>query len=209
MDLDAPGALAEVHRRLALDESRNARITDDVVAALAPGHNCLVLTRRVADFEALTALLLTRRHQALVLQGAMSATNRRTLVGRLDRAKTGDRLLVIGTTPFIGEGFDAPAFDTLFLAGPISYDGLLIQCAGRIIRDPRRDVVEIHDYHDQPHESDGFGLRIGRFRVRVPALAGISMSRPKSCVEHPAQARRRRPGAGGGPGTGRGLHRPG
>ena len=56
---------------------------------------------------------------------------------------------MIGTTPFIGEGFDAPALDTLFLAGPISYDGLLVQCAGRVIRaSPGKDTAEVHDYHD-------------------------------------------------------------
>lgn len=50
---------------------------------------------------------------------------------------------------FIGEGFDAPALDTLFLAGPISYDGLLVQCAGRVIRAaPGKDAAEVHDYHD-------------------------------------------------------------
>jgi len=150
VDLDAPGALAEVHRRLALDEARNTLIANDVAAALTRGRNCLVLTRRVAHVEALTAMLSERGHQALVLQGAMSTTNRRAVVERLDNAKSGDGLLVIGTTPFIGEGFDAPALDTLFLAGPISYDGLLVQCAGRVIRSaPGKDVAEVHDYHDQ------------------------------------------------------------
>lgn len=79
----------------------------------------------------------------------MSATDRRTAVDRLGDTKSGDGILVIGTTPFIGEGFDAPALDTLFLAGPISYDGLLIQCAGRVIRAARgKDIAEVHDYHD-------------------------------------------------------------
>lgn len=79
----------------------------------------------------------------------MTTTDRRAAVGRLADAKAGDGLLVIGTAPFIGEGFDAPALDTLFLAGPISYDGLLIQCAGRVIRAaPGKDVAEVHDYHD-------------------------------------------------------------
>jgi len=149
VDLNTPGALAEVHRCLALDETRNAQIADDVAAALTHGRNCLVLTRRVAQVEALTALLAARGHQALVLQGAMSTTGRRTAVDRLEITKAGDGLLVIGTTPFIGEGFDAPALDTLFLAGPISYDGLLLQCAGRVIRTaPGKDVAEVHDYHD-------------------------------------------------------------
>ncbi|MFE9958919.1 DEAD/DEAH box helicase family protein [Micromonospora sp. NPDC005299] len=149
VDLNAPGALAEIHRCLALDQTRNSQIADDVAAALTRGRNCLVLTRRVAHVDALTAMLAARGHQALVLQGAMSAIDRRTAVDRLGEAKAGDGLLVIGTTPFIGEGFDAPALDTLFLAGPISYDGLLIQCAGRVIRTaPGKDAAEVHDYHD-------------------------------------------------------------
>jgi superfamily II DNA or RNA helicase len=149
VDLNNPGALAEVHRCLALDETRNAQIADDVAAALTRGRNCLVLTRRVAHVEALTALLAARGHQALVLQGAVSTTDRRTAVDRLENTKAGDGLLVIGTTPFIGEGFDAPALDALFLAGLISYDGLLLQCAGRVIRTaPGKDVAEVHDYHD-------------------------------------------------------------
>jgi superfamily II DNA or RNA helicase len=58
-------------------------------------------------------------------------------------------VLVLGTTPFIGEGFDAPALDTLFLAAPISFPGLLVQCAGRVVRSaPGKDVAEVHDYHD-------------------------------------------------------------
>jgi superfamily II DNA or RNA helicase len=80
----------------------------------------------------------------------MSASDRRTAVNNLAEAKAGDGVLVIGTTPFIGEGFDAPALDTLFLAAPVSYDGLLVQCAGRVVRTaPGKDTAEVHDYHDR------------------------------------------------------------
>ncbi|WP_433531623.1 hypothetical protein ACQPYA_05900 [Micromonospora sp. CA-263727] len=61
VDLDAAGALAEGHRRLALDEPRNAQIADDVAAALTRGRNRLVLARRIAQVEALTALLAATR----------------------------------------------------------------------------------------------------------------------------------------------------
>ena len=150
VDLSSPGALAAVHRTLVADDVRNTQIVDDVTAALRRGRNCLVLTRRVAHVEVLTSMLSSRGHQPLALQGGMSTTDRRAAVGRLTDAKTGDGVLVIGTTPFIGEGFDAPALDTLFLAAPVSFDGLLIQCAGRVVRAaPGKDVAEVHDYHDR------------------------------------------------------------
>src|SRR5262245_20920291 len=125
------------------DIARNTHIVDDVVAAAGRGRNCLVLTRRVAHVEILAALLAARGRTPLVLQGGMTTADRRATVGRLADAKAGYGVVVIGTTPFIGEGFDAPALDTLFLAGPISYDGLLIQCAGRVVRAaPGKDVSE-------------------------------------------------------------------
>ena len=40
----------------------------------------------------------------LLLQGGMTAADRRAAVDRLAEAKAGDGILVIGTTPFIGEG---------------------------------------------------------------------------------------------------------
>ena len=68
---------------------------------------------------------------------------------RLSEAKTGDGIVVVGTTRSSAKDSTAPALDTLFLAGPISYDGLLVQCAGRVVRSaPAKDVAEVHDYHD-------------------------------------------------------------
>ena len=146
----AASVIAAAHRALAVDQERNLRIVADVTTAVKRGRNCLVLTRRVAHVEHLASLLAQRGHQAMVLQGGMAASDRRTTVNRLADAKAGDGVLVIGTTPFIGEGFDAPALDTLFLAAPVSYDGLLVQCAGRVIRAaPGKQVAEVHDYHDR------------------------------------------------------------
>ena len=149
VDPTSPGALAAVHRALAADEDRTAQIVQDVAAALDRGRNCLVLTRRVSHLEALTAQLASRGHEPIVMQGGMSTTARRAAVAALTAAEVGAGILVVGTTPFIGEGFDAPALDTLFLAAPVSFAGLLVQCAGRIVRSsPGRDVAEVHDYHD-------------------------------------------------------------
>ena len=148
IDKEAPSPIAEAHRALTVDEARNTQIVDDIQAALARGRNCLVLTRRVGHLQTLAALLADA-HEPLVLQGGMPAKERRAVVERLSDAKNGNGVLVLGTTPFVGEGFDAPALDTVFLAAPISFDGLLMQCAGRVVRPaPGKTVAEVHDYHD-------------------------------------------------------------
>jgi superfamily II DNA or RNA helicase len=82
-------------------------------------------------------------------------------------------VLVIGTTPFIGEGFDAPALDTLFLAAPISYDGLLVQCAGRVVRHaPGKESAEVHDYHD--HATPVLASSLQR---RMPGYRALAFTR--------------------------------
>jgi superfamily II DNA or RNA helicase len=134
---------------LTADKDRNEQILDDVHAAVTQGRNCLVLMRRVAHLESMTSLLAGRGHEPLVLQGGVPARERRAIVERLTDARAGDGVLVLGTTPFVGEGFDAPAIDTLFLAAPISFDELLVQCAGRGVRPaPGKTVADVHDYHD-------------------------------------------------------------
>jgi hypothetical protein len=112
-------------------------------------------------------------HETLVLQGGMSAKDRRAVVDRLADAQVGDGRLVIGTTPFIGEGFDAPALDTLFLAAPIAFDGLLVQCAGRVVRAaPGKDLAEVHDYHDP-----AVPLLAGALRRRMPGYRALGFTR--------------------------------
>jgi superfamily II DNA or RNA helicase len=173
VDLSSSAALAELHGALVADEARNTQIVADVNAALSRGRNCLVLTRRVAHVEALASLLASRGHEALVLQGGMSASDRRAAVNRLAEAKAGEGVLVIGTTPFIGEGFDAPALDTLFLAAPVSFDGLLIQCAGRVIRAaPGKDVAEVHDYHGRATP-----ILAASLQRRMPGYRALSFTR--------------------------------
>ena len=148
-DPTAPGGMAEIYRAMISDDARNHLVVDDVCAALERRRNCLILTRRTAHLETLVAMLATRGHEAIVFRGGISAAARREAMGRLTTAESGNGLLAIGTVPYIGEGFDAPALDTLFLASPISFDGLLIQCAGRVLRaSPGKTVAEVHDYND-------------------------------------------------------------
>lgn len=55
--------------------------------------------------------------------------------------------IIVATGKYIGEGFDLPRLDTLFIALPISWKGTLAQYAGRIHRSfDDKNEVRIYDY---------------------------------------------------------------
>lgn len=64
-------------------------------------------------------------------------------------ARAGAPLVVIATGQYLGEGFDCPQIDTLFLAFPVSFRGKLVQYVGRALR-PRegKSRVWVYDYAD-------------------------------------------------------------
>ncbi len=143
IDFDVPGAIAGVHRELAQDRQRNTQIAEDVMEAHRRGRNCLVLVQRTAHVDELAQMLAELK--PVVLRGGMTVRQRTAAMARLDERP----LTVVATGSFVGEGFDCPALDTLFLAGPVSFKGRLVQYAGRILRVyPGKTTAEVHDYCD-------------------------------------------------------------
>ena len=61
----------------------------------------------------------------------------------------GEERLILATGRYLGEGFDDPRLDTLFLANPISWRGTLWQYAGRLHRrHADKQEIRIYDYID-------------------------------------------------------------
>lgn len=149
-DLSAPGAIASVYRDLSLDEMRNGQILADVTEALSRRRSCLVLVQRTAHVDHLGELLTGRGFDPVVLKGGMGARVRAAAMQRLLPAEDDRPLVVVATGHYVGEGFDCPYLDTLFLAAPISFKGRLVQYAGRVLRaHPGKETAEVHDYHDR------------------------------------------------------------
>jgi len=144
-----PGGMAEVYRELIADHARTAQVVTDVVAALERGRHCMLLTQwreHVDDFD---KALRDRGYTPVILRGGMGAKARAAAQERLTPDPDGAPLLVIATVQYVGEGFDCPALDTLFLAAPIASKGRLVQAAGRILRPySGKTTAEVHDYHD-------------------------------------------------------------
>jgi len=87
---------------------------------------------------------------------------------------------VVATGKYIGEGFDDPRLDTLFLTLPVSWRGTIAQYVGRLHRlyDGKRDV-RVYDYADLdvPVLSRMFDRR-----CRACAAVGYSIVLPASTV---------------------------
>ena len=108
-----------------------------------------MLTQRTAHLDQITRALRDRGHEPVMLRGGMSTTARAAALARLQPDPAQPPLLVVATGSYIGEGFDCPALDTLFLTAPVAFRGRLVQYAGRILRSyPGKTTAEIHDYHD-------------------------------------------------------------
>jgi hypothetical protein len=153
IDSDTPGILQSIIiPALVSDRIRTAQIIDDVVHGTRRGRNCLVMAGRTEHVDQLAAELNARGLAPMVLHGSISPGKRRVILKQLadwDPVHAREPLLLAATASYIGEGFDCPALDTLFLCSPSSSESIITQNVGRIMRDlPGKTTVEVHDYAD-------------------------------------------------------------
>jgi superfamily II DNA or RNA helicase len=148
-DLSRPGAMQAVCRALVDDVDRNAQIVADIQTALAAGRHCLVLTQWTRHVDMLAEALRNLGHDPVVLRGGLGVKACAAALARLVPGEGEPPLLAVATGSYLGEGFDCPALDTLFLAAPIAFKGRLVQYVGRIVRPhPGKETAQVHDYHD-------------------------------------------------------------
>ena len=152
----------EVFRRLVEDEQRSTLVCDDVLAALTEGRRCLVLSQWKQHCHALAERLQSRGISPLMLEGGLGKRARAALLDQIENTPPDEPLVVIATGQYLGEGFDCPQLDTLFLAFPISFKGRLVQYSGRLMRAHEgKATVRVYDYAD----------------VRVPVLRAMHARR--------------------------------
>ena len=142
-------SIASVYSALAQDEARNDLIFDDVLKALEANRSPILLTERRDHLEYFRDRLSRFVRNLVVLRGGMS-TAERGASEAANEASLGKERLILATGRYIGEGFDDPRLDTLFLTMPISWKGTLAQYVGRLHRryDGKTDVLVV-DYVDE------------------------------------------------------------
>lgn len=136
--------ISQVYNWLSNSEIRNERIVHDVVTEIKNGAYCIVLTERRNHASILHQLLSDQKIKSVLLHGGLKKENKNIADESIDTAQ-----VIVATGKYIGEGFDFDKLDTLFLALPISWSGLLSQYVGRIHRSHQnKKVIKVYDYVD-------------------------------------------------------------
>ncbi|ARF14962.1 restriction endonuclease subunit R [Sporosarcina ureae] len=156
--------IQQMYNEMAEDNKRNGLIFEDALLALEEGMTPLILTERINHVHILHSLFKGFAKNIIVLSGELSKKEQEKALNFIRDLPSEEELLIIATGKYIGEGFDFPRLNALFLTMPISWKGLLTQYVGRLHRNhSEKQEVRVYDYIDQ----------------KVPALINMSKKRSK------------------------------
>ena len=146
---DDKQSFTALSQSLAESEIRNNLIIEDVLNVVAVGRTPIILTARTSHVELLAGMLEQHVANIIRLTGEGTAKNKKETLQKLQDIPKDAPLVIVATGKYVGEGFDYPRLDTLFLALPISWKGLVTQYAGRLHRENEgKKDVRIYDYID-------------------------------------------------------------
>ena len=160
----------QIWEHLIQSGERNRAIASDVSSALEEQRFCALLSDRKEHLNALESLLREKWPEESIyrIDGSTKQKLRTAILGNLrSKASEGRAFALLATASLLGEGFDMPELDTLFLAMPISFKGRLIQYAGRLHRfSEKKKSVRIYDYvePDHPLTAQMYGKRTVAYR---------------------------------------------
>ena len=167
-------------------ERRNEMIVEDVCGAIKDSRTPLVLTKRVSHASAIAAQIEARGHLALLLVGGGTAKCKRDKLQEVRNIPEGTPFCIVATVSYVGTGFDEKRLDTLLLAAPVSWEGSLAQCVGRLHRDCEgKTSVRVYDYADVnvPMLERAYKHRLKEYerlayQVASPDVGGPQMTKP-------------------------------
>jgi superfamily II DNA or RNA helicase len=142
-------AIQDIFRLLYHDEKRNSKIIEDIISAYNEGREILVLSERLEHLTMLGEALKSSIDSLFVVKGGMGKKQVKSIMAQIRSIPQNKNRVILSTGKYLGEGFDMPCLDTLFLVFPFSWRGTLIQYTGRLNREfAGKKDIRIYDYVD-------------------------------------------------------------
>ena len=131
------------------NDVRDEQIIEDVKNCVAAGRTPVVLSRYKDHSEKLYESLKSHADHVFLMTGNNSKKEHKKILEQMRQVDKNESLILIATGSLVGEGFDFPRLDTLFMATPVSFRGVVEQYAGRLNRDYEgKENMIIYDYVD-------------------------------------------------------------
>ena len=160
---------------LTTDHDRNKLIARKIMEN--KDHSCLILSDRLAQLEAVRALLpYEMQEKSAFINGKMQS--KKAKADRelfIEQMRTGEKKYLFASYSLAKEGLDIPCLDRLFLASPAKYSAIITQAVGRIRRtaDGKKTPV-VYDFRDV---NIGFCDRAYKERCRCYRKLGAEIER--------------------------------
>lgn len=146
---DGKWEYADVCTDIQNSDVRNDLIVGDVIAAVGQGRNPIILSERKEHVEYLAEQLKPHVKNVMVLTGGGTQKDSRENLAAVTNIPEDEPFVLVATGKYVGEGFDMPRLDTLFLTMPISWKGTVQQYSGRLHRlYEGKKEVQVYDYVD-------------------------------------------------------------
>jgi len=143
-------SIQEIFHSLYLNENRNKLIIQDILDAHREGRECLVLSERLEHLEILRDALKEHISSLFVLKGGLGKKQIKAIMEAIQNTSSHEHKVILATGKYLGEGFDLPSLDTLFLVFPFSWKGMLVQYTGRLNRASYgKREIRVYDYVDE------------------------------------------------------------
>ena len=142
-------SLNELYQKLIHDQERNQQILTDIKEALQNKRTPLIITKFKEHAQYLYEQLQGRSDHIFLLVGGKGHKTNRQIREKLKNINKQESVILVATAQYVGEGFNFPRLDTLFLTVPVSVESNIEQYSGRLHRDfeGKKDVI-IYDYID-------------------------------------------------------------
>jgi superfamily II DNA or RNA helicase len=145
-----PPAIQDIFHDLYMNEDRNKLIIQDILDAHREGRECLVLSERLEHLDILKDALKEHVSSLFVLKGGLGKKQIKAIMEAIQNTPSNEHKVILATGKYLGEGFDLPSLDTLFLVFPFSWKGMLVQYTGRLNRSSygKKEIL-VYDYVDE------------------------------------------------------------